>query len=548
MALVLGFAASTVAGAEADTRPVVVIAEGDASAWATELRQAIGRELRTQAIAPEDPRAKTSRGTLLVSLSTADEEVLVRYKPVQGSEIARRVRAPADHARAVRATTLLAGNLVRNEAQEILDAARKPQGPATGAASGSVPGATPNPTAEDEAAKAADAGAGDAGAKPGEGDPHAPAPGDPHAAKPGDPAGQGGPAGQGAAGKPGDAPGANPPTSLTPPPLATKLTPIERPCVKRHAGEPFMPIIGSLVHPVATNFNRPHARTAFALSLIYGRAGQIKGADIGVASNVDCDVEGAQMQLAVSRVGGEVRGFQLSGLASIADETVKGVQASLVFDRANRVEGLQIGGVNVAKEVDGAQMGVVNIARNADGPQLGLSNAAENVPVQIGIVNVGRKVAYAQIGLVNVASDADVQVGFFSFSKTSYIRPVAWIGSSTYRSINAGVRFDTRWVYAQLYFGYVDGSKVNDFVTGGALGFHVLKPDQEGFLLDLENGTQQRFGEKTEENDNLRQMAHIVAGWRVSKRLAFFAGMGIVFAQRKSDSFVGPDVLAGTIF
>jgi len=49
-------------------------------------------------------------------------------------------------------------------------------------------------------------------------------------------------------------------------------------------------------------------------------------------------------------------------------------------------------------------------------------------------------------------------------------------------------------------------------------------------------------------NDKQRGIAHAIAGWRVDKRLAFFAGMGIVYSQRKSDNFIGPDIMGGALF
>jgi len=71
--------------------------------------------------------------------------------------------------------TLLAGNLVRNEAQEILDAARKPSSssPGTDTASSTTPNATPTPgdqTANPDGSAANAPGATDAKA----GDPNGP--------------------------------------------------------------------------------------------------------------------------------------------------------------------------------------------------------------------------------------------------------------------------------------------------------------------------------------------------------------------------------------
>ncbi|WP_394829902.1 LA_2272 family surface repeat-containing protein [Pendulispora albinea] len=519
-ALGLGLGARVAKGADRDTRPIVVVVEGDASSWTNELRQAIARELRMHVIAPDDPKAPSSRGTLLVSLSTANAEVLVRYTPAQGSEIARSIHAPENHARAVRATTLLVGNLVRNEAQEILDAARKPSRPRADTASGSASSATPIPETAD----------------PDNGGPNAPT-SNPREPAPGD-------VGPEPSDTPADASGRVIPTL----PVLQPMALIERPCVKRQASAPYFPVVGALVHPLATNFRAPHIKTNFALNLVYGRAGRVQGLDLGVAGNVGCDVDGVQGQFVVARAGGRVRGLQVSGVVSWTDETLTGIQGSLAFNRARRVEGAQVASLNVAREVSGGQFAFVNVARDVVGGQFGFINYAGDVEgVQIGLVNVARRVRGLQLGLVNVSENADVAVGFISLTKSSYIRPVVWLGSSTYRSLNVGIRFDTRWMYQQLAFGYVDGSNFNDASTIQTWGFHALKPDDNGFLFDLEIGTLQRFA-APEEEDKLRAFGHIVGGWRVSKRAAFFGGMGIVFAQKPNDSLVAPDVIAGAIF
>ncbi|WP_394843979.1 hypothetical protein LZC95_43860 [Pendulispora brunnea] len=506
------------AGAEPDARPVVVIVEGDAGAWSSELRQAIARELRAEAVAPDDPKAQSARGTVTLSLSTANEELVVRYRPIQGNEISRRVRVPEDRARVVRASALLTGNLVRNEAEEILAAARR-RGPGTDAASSRDPNAEPPVP-----------GPGDPAEKPVEAtetpkEPAPPAPPEVRTLNTEEARARG---------------NAEKPVLVKPP----------RPCLKLRASAPFHPVVFSLFPPIATNFLAPKTRTPFALNLLYSDVGHIEGADIGVASHVDCDVQGAQVQMAVADAGGEVRGAQVAGLWASTRETVFGIQGALVATRAMRLEGAQFALVDTARDVRGVQFGLVTYARTMDGMQAGLVNVAGDVDgVQLGLVNVGRKVKGLNIGLVTVAEELDgPSLSLFQFAKNGYVRPIAWAGSSTYLNANIGVRFDTRWTYGQISFGYVEGSGFDDVAQSTLFGFHVLKPDEPGFLLDAEIGSQYRIGAKNEEDDKTRGLIHAIAGWRIAKRLAFFAGMGIVYSQRKKDDFVGPDVIAGAIF
>ena len=521
VALALG-AASRGAEADPDIRPIVVVSAGEAGPWVTELRQTIASELHADAVAPDDARAKEARGIVTISLSRSDDELLVRYQPAQGSEIVRRVRAPNGHAHVVRAATLLTGNLVRNEAQEIL---------------GELPSLHPSPP---RSAK--------------EGEEGAPTSPPPEATSPPSPP--------------------TPPASPSEPPASSRPSPSlsrsslslapQQPCDNLRASAPFHPVALSLVYPLATNIHHPDVRTPFALNLLYGRVGYVEGADIGVFGHVGCDVRGAQVQAGIALAGGDVRGAQIANVAAWAGETVMGVQAAIGLSRAVRVEGAQIGGVDIAREsrgaqiglasfshdLQGAQLGLMTVSRTIDGGQFGLANVAGDVAgVQIGLVNIARHVKGFQLGIVNISEDVDgVAIGALNLSKSGYIRPIVWGGTSTYLNGNVGVRFDLRWVYVQTSIGYVDGSDFNDAALSSAGGFHVLKPDEEGFLFDLEVGNQSRLGAKSEQDDKQRGLVHAIAGWRVAPRLAFFAGMGIVYSQRRNDPFIGPDLIGGAIF
>ncbi|WP_394833515.1 hypothetical protein LVJ94_44110 [Pendulispora rubella] len=498
-------------GAEPDARPVIVIVEGDAGAWSSELRAAIARELHTEAVAPDDPKARDARGTVTLSLSTANEELVVRYRPVQGSEISRRVRVPEDRPRVVRASALLTGNLVRNEAEEILAAARRRGAPGTDAASSSDPNTLPLPSPAEGAETASTA----------------------------------------------EVPKTEVPKTEVPkteekaasqpePPKARD----ERPCLKLRASAPFHPIVFSVFPPIATNFRAPKTRTPLALNLLYSDVGHIQGADIGLASHVDCDVQGAQVQLAVADTGGNVKGVQIAGAWASTRETVMGLQGAIGATRAMRIEGAQVALVGAAGDVRGVQLGLVTYARSVEGVQAGFVNIASNVDggVQLGLVNVGRKLKGVNIGLVTIAEELDgPSFSLIQIAKNGYVRPIVWAGSSTYLNVNVGVRFDTRWTYGQVSIGYVEGSGFDDVAQSNLFGVHVLKPDEPGFLMDFEIGNQFRTGQNDEEDKN-RGLVHAIAGWRIAKRLAFFAGMGIVYSQRKKDDFVGPDVIAGAIF
>jgi hypothetical protein len=119
--------ASAQAAAE-PSRPaiVVAIAEGEPALDPASLRAAIGAELGEDAIAPDDPRAPEGVGMIDVSVDHGAHALVVAYRGAT-EPITRTVDLPADRAATERAAVLLAGNLARDEADELAASLRKPK-------------------------------------------------------------------------------------------------------------------------------------------------------------------------------------------------------------------------------------------------------------------------------------------------------------------------------------------------------------------------------------------------------------------------------------
>ena len=83
---------------------------------------------------------------------------------------------------------------------------------------------------------------------------------------------------------------------------------------------------------------------------------------------------GAGLQAAgvVAAAGGDAN-VQASGVASVARGTAN-IQLAGVVNVARRVSGVQIAPINVARAVDGVQVGVINVGGSADGFSFGLIN------------------------------------------------------------------------------------------------------------------------------------------------------------------------------
>ncbi len=115
MAFVL---ATRTAAADPTGRVVVVEIAGDIEE-PDALRQAIGAELHATAVVPNDPLATSARGTLTIDMRGADKRVSATYRAL-GAPVSRTVDLPEDPARARNVAVLLAGNVARQEADELL--------------------------------------------------------------------------------------------------------------------------------------------------------------------------------------------------------------------------------------------------------------------------------------------------------------------------------------------------------------------------------------------------------------------------------------------
>lgn len=90
------------------------------------LRVDVGQELGAQAIDADDPRAAGARGRIDVSIDRGASQLVVSYRG-SAEPIERRVDLPADSGAIAREAVLLAGNLARDEASELVAQLRRPR-------------------------------------------------------------------------------------------------------------------------------------------------------------------------------------------------------------------------------------------------------------------------------------------------------------------------------------------------------------------------------------------------------------------------------------
>ena len=296
-----------------------------------------------------------------------------------------------------------------------------------------------------------------------------------------------------------------PPPPAPPPPPPPPPPPAPPPTIVPDRPRGFtLPASASFFYPLAANFGQPGARTYFDLDVLYGRYGEVDGAQIGVASVVAPD----------GGASGAMRGLQIGGL----------------FASAEHVEGLQIGGVatHAGGDVDGVQIGLVNVA--------------------------GGKVHGAQIGLINVAEDVDVPIGLVSVTKSGGVHAVTWASSTTYG--NLGVKFATRHTYTMLSASASYAYDRDVYGGGFTIGGHA--PLSRLFYLDFDAGLSAlaaprptSFAGRSYNELLFYPKVRAIAGLRLDPHFALFAGVGLAAEARIYDAgqdlavSLMPDFFAG---
>ncbi len=279
----------------------------------------------------------------------------------------------------------------------------------------------------------------------------------------------------------------------------------------------------------------------FSLSLGFGRAARLYGAELGVlGAYVTEEVAGLQAASLFAVSGGRLRGAQTSfgvnvvrgdafggqfGLVNVSSADLTGLQASVVNYSAGELRGLQLGSFNLARGgVYGLQAGAVTYASRVYGLQLGSVSLAGQVSgVQVGGINVASgRVRGVQLGVINVADDADIAIGLFSISKKHGAFVDLWMSDSA--ALNVSLRLPARYSYSILSFGVHPAGAGAGWQYGLGFGFHApLSERLYGEIDDIVYGVQPGF--QTLEMPSLLSVTRLTLGVRIARRFAVFGGM-----------------------
>jgi hypothetical protein len=180
--------------------------------------------------------------------------------------------------------------------------------------------------------------------------------------------------------------------------------------------------------------------------------GGVNGVQMAVANVALGNLDGVQLGV-VGLVKGDIDGAQL-GTVSLGGGSLVGAQLGVVNLLSGSVNGNQSGVVNVAgSDVSGAQLGVVNVAHGrVDGVQLGTTNVATG------------EVNGTQVGVVNYADVSDYPVGVVSIVRQGRTSADGWVTESGIGM--AGVRHGGRVIHNVYGVGFHASPATWSFALG----------------------------------------------------------------------------------
>ena len=303
--------------AAVDTRPVNVVLHTDSNEVTLEsVRQAVSEELGVEALTGNSTESFGSRGVLTVTYRPATQELAITYSDAARGTVTRIVPAPEHAADVPGLAALVAGNLVRDQAAQLLPS----------------PAPTPAPEPPETPVVAPTA---------------LPAPSRPAPAAPVEWLGN----------------------AALFFPLASNMnhpevyTHFDLNLLYGHIGR----LNGLEVGMLSTVSGDVQGLQASLLGNLVG--GHVRAGQFSFVFNRGRSLEGMQVAF-VNRADEAMQGLQL-GAFNAAGSSSTGLQVS-ALNVAGNFTGLQLGLLNIGQKVKGVQLGLVNIADDLDGVPIGL--------------------------------------------------------------------------------------------------------------------------------------------------------------------------------
>lgn len=352
-----------------------------------------------------------------------------------------------------------------------------------------------------------------------------------------------------------------------------------RPHARAAVRPAWAPINVGFTWPLATNAGDPDLWTHFDLAILLGRVGFVDGMQLGAIGWIGHDLRGAQVTLA-SVVSGRTSGLQLGGVFALADEEVRGLQlAGLIGWASTDVYGIQAaaGATQVYGNLEGIQAALVtNIARQSlqgvqvggavnigrvDGLQLGAINVSQELRgVQIGVINVARRIDGLQIGVINVTDELEGEsLALLPLPRRGGIHLAAWGSNSLFGNI--GLKFSSVHAYSLISVALHSVPRAPDSdggprqpIFGAGLTFGARFPlpvEDLGIAADI--GAHRLFRDRialSGGHDEIYKM-RVLLSYRMAPRLTPFIGGGAyvsLHGEQTLKTTFGPELDLGVEF
>ena len=222
----------------------------------------------------------------------------------------------------------------------------------------------------------------------------------------------------------------------------------------------------------------------------------VDGAQIGGVGAIAGSVDGVQIGGVGAYAGGSVD-VQIGGVGAIARGTVD-TQVAGVAASADRVEAVQIAGVAaVAKRVRGVQIGgVATVGGDVKG-------------VQIGVVNFARKMRGVQIGVINASDEDDgaIPIGLINYARNGRFAAQGWVETSQLSA--AAIQHGTKYVHNTWAVAW--SPDYDDLLVGAGLGVR-LPSDGVAFDVDAMYWLTNAFDAKLDQISQLRASLAVPLG------------------------------------
>ncbi len=308
----------------------------------------------------------------------------------------------------------------------------------------------------------------------------------------------------------------------------------------------------TLVPPISTNEELAEKTTnTFSFNILWGRNGGLDGIEVGgFVNTITNNMQGFQLAGIGNQVEGAMQGGQLATIFNYNQGFTKGVQVSL-FNITNTGNIIQLAGIaNIVQEdFDGLQAAIVGnyTKKQANGIQsaglfnyaegkatrqfsLGLNKAEVVENLQIGLVNIAHTVNGRQIGLVNIADSADkTPFGLFNHIKNGYNK--VEVGSSEVLYGTVAYKSGTRKFYNILQIG---SSFTKAWSFGYGLGTAFKLKEKKYFHIEYIASHINEAEYWTNELNFLNQFKFNF-DWGLNRNSSFFLGptWNILVSKRK---------------